>query len=193
MNHNDNLDRILEEAMREYRDAEPLSGMEDRILRRIAASPQPSVRRWAWILAISAAAAVIVIAVWLGLSERRQQQRVAKQVTQPLNQAPTSTEGSIAPVPHPSGREAEVGWAEAKRLSVKRSKQPGESVWTKPTRRQFPTPAPLTSEEHALLALARTYPNALLARPNDAGKLSIAPIEIKPLAPEVGAPEGEQE
>ncbi len=51
MNPNDHLDRILDHALSEYRDAEPLSGMEDRILRRLAAQPEPSSRRWAWILA----------------------------------------------------------------------------------------------------------------------------------------------
>ena len=50
----------------------------------------------------------------------------------------------------------------------------------------------MTSQEHALLALARTHPDALLAPRDDAGKLSIAPIEIKPLASEAGAPQGEQ-
>lgn len=70
--------------------------------------------------------------------------------------------------------------------------QAAQRIESKESLKQFPTPAPLTSEEYALLTLARTHPDALLAQPDDADKLSIAPIEIKPLAPEAGAPQGEQ-
>lgn len=192
MNQNNEFDHILDDALREYRDAEPLSGMEDRILRRIAAQPHPSSRRWVWIVS-AAAAAMIVAVLWLGLHVRPHQQPVVTQISPSVQQAPVTTAHGDTPLlpavkPHP---------AASARLSSRHSSsavtpQIAQAVAPKPRLKQFPAPTPLTSEEHALVALARTNPNALLARPDDTEKLSISPIEIKPLASESGAPQGEQ-
>src|SRR5579884_2289713 len=91
MNHNDKLDTLLDHALREYREAEPLAGMEARILQRIAAQVEPRSRRWTWILATAAAAAVVVVALWLGLRERPQQQTAATSVAHPAGHATAST------------------------------------------------------------------------------------------------------
>lgn len=193
MNSDDQLDRILDHALSEYRDAEPLTGMEDRILRRLAAQPEPSSRRWAWILATAAALAVLVFALWLGLRERPQQQTVASKVTQTAEHATTSSAHSETPVvPSAQSHPVAATRAASRRLKSPVMPQVAKAAAAKPALKQFPAPAPMTSEEHALLALARTHPDALLAQPDDADKLNIAPIEIKPLAPEAGAPQGEQ-
>ena len=49
-----------------------------------------------------------------------------------------------------------------------------------PKQDQFPTPAPLTTEEHALIKLARLYPDELQA-PAELRPIEIPPIEIAPL------------
>ena len=104
MNPNDYLDRILDHALSEYRDAEPLSGMEDRILRRLTVQPKPSSRRWAWILAaVSASAAVIVAVLWLGYRERPPQSLTAR-ATQSAPQPeanPAHVEGRVVPSAQP--------------------------------------------------------------------------------------------
>jgi hypothetical protein len=189
MNPNDELDRILDHALTEYRDAEPLAGMEDRILRRIAAQPEPGPRRWAWILAAAGAAAVIVFALWLGLRERPHQQPVVTNVTRPAQQPTTSA--------HVETPASSSGGSNLVAKAHKTSRRPSslntpQVAIAKPVLKQFPAPAPLTSEEHALLALARTHPDALLSQRDDSDQLTIEPIEIKPLAPEAGAPQGEQ-
>ena len=35
MNHNDDFDRTVDDALAEYRDAEPLAGVEERVLQRL--------------------------------------------------------------------------------------------------------------------------------------------------------------
>ncbi len=193
MNPKDNLDRILDHALSEYRDAEPLTGMEDRILRRLAAQPEPIYRRWVWILATAAAAAVIVAALWLGLRVPPDQQITAKRVTQPAQQAANNASHVETPtLPSAQAHPAAVTRATSRRPASSALPQIAKTITVRPILKQFPAPAPLTTEEHALLALARTHPDALLAQPDDADKLNIAPIEIKPLAPEAGAPQGEQ-
>ena len=70
-----------------------------------------------------------------------------------------------------------------------------------PSHPEFPDPTPLTSEERAVLAWARTDPQALQtpphdeadaqalqAPPQDEKEIAIAPLEIKPLAdPDAGS------
>lgn len=190
MNSNEDLDRILDHALTEYRDAEPLAGIEDRILRRVAAQPEPSPRRWAWVFAAAVAAAVVMVAVWLGVRERPHQQAVATKVAAPAQQAPPSA-ANVDTAASSSGPSRPV--AKAHRSWQRPSSVNTPQVATaKPVLKQFPAPMPMTSQEHALLALARTHPDALLASRDDADQINIAPIEIKPLASEAGAPQGEQ-
>ena len=59
MNDNEQLDNILDEALSAYREAEPLAGIEDRVLQRLRL--QPEARRfasWKW-GAVAACAAVL--------------------------------------------------------------------------------------------------------------------------------------
>jgi hypothetical protein len=193
MNPNDQLDHLIDRALSEYRDAEPLAGMEDRILRRIAGQPERVSGRWAWMLAMVAAVAVIVAAVCLGLRERPPGQRVATNVSQPAkqpaisaSQVETPNSQSIPPQSATPAKAASRGRSSTIAPQVAR-------VSSKSAPNQFPTPAPMSADERTLLALARTHPDALLVRSDDADELSIAPIEIKPLAPESGAPQGEQQ
>jgi len=58
-------------------------------------------------------------------------------------------------------------------------------------RNRFPVPAPLTSEERALLALARTNPEALQTLPRNDGELAIVPITIQPLTNTGGDNQGD--
>lgn len=193
MNPNNNLDRILDQALSQYSDAEPLAGMEERILRRIAAQPEPTSRRWAWILATAATAAVLVVALWLGSRERPRQRPTASDVAQQTQQGTTSVARAGKPVAPSAQSHPEVPiLATARRRASSVGPEIAQSAVAKPVLKQFPAAAPMTTEEHALLALARKHPEALFAQPEDKDKLSIAPIEIKPLASETGAPQGEQ-
>jgi len=63
------IDQIVEEALARYSSAEPLAGLEERVLQRVrAAGARPAFRLWHWALAacVPAAAGVALIAVlWL--------------------------------------------------------------------------------------------------------------------------------
>lgn len=190
MNTNNELDRLLDQALNEYRDAEPLSGIEDRVLRRITTQPEQSARRWPWILAAAAVAAVIAVALWLGVREHPHQMPVATNATQPARQTASSAH-ALPALPSVVSHPAVSARPRSRHSSSAVIPQMARAVAPIPRLTQFPSPAPMSSEEHALLALARTHPDALLGQPDDAEKLGIRPIEIKPLAPEAGAPQGE--
>ena len=46
MKHNDEFDGLLHEALAEYRDAAPLTGMEERVLRRVLCGLIGHGSRW---------------------------------------------------------------------------------------------------------------------------------------------------
>jgi hypothetical protein len=58
-------------------------------------------------------------------------------------------------------------------------------------REQFPSPAPLNSDERMLLRLARSDPQFLQTPPRRDAEIAIVPIEIKPLAEESAGDRGE--
>ena len=70
MTNDNQFDALLHDALGEYREAEPLAGIESRILARIHAdaSGRKSLGlRWAIALACAAA---VVLAIWLGVGRR---------------------------------------------------------------------------------------------------------------------------
>lgn len=192
MNHNQEVDRVLDQALREYADAEPLAGMEERILRRIAASPAERSRRMGWIWAL-AAAAVILVAVWLSMRNQQRPQHAASSAPSMQQSIDNSAriEKRIAPSAQTPTR-AEAA-SKRRRPAVTSESESAAIQKAKPSSAQFPAPVPLTREENALLALARSHPDELLKTPVSSDQLSIAPIEIKPLAPENTAIQGEPE
>src|SRR6202008_1337439 len=71
----ENIDHWLDLALRERAYAEPRSGLEERVLRRLATEPaQP---QFAWWQVWAAAAAIVVIVVTLALLRSNRQEQVA--------------------------------------------------------------------------------------------------------------------
>jgi hypothetical protein len=66
----DNIDQWLDSALRQYGNAEPRSGLEGRMVTRLAAElqRQHATKRWLWGLA---SAACLIVAIWIGLGYRR--------------------------------------------------------------------------------------------------------------------------
>jgi len=197
MTNDKRFDELLDYALSEYRDAEPLSGLEDRVLQRLRSQTveRRNARRiWG---AIAACAALILIGVWISVgapsrlplagwgsshpTATKRETASQKQVPPPpaaVSQAheiaaPHAAEQpNLRPIPPRAGG---VGHP----IVIARAEAPAPSATTIS---QFPTPAPLTAEEHALLAVLHSNPNVLPNQREDAGRTEIAPLEIKPLA-----------
>jgi hypothetical protein len=127
----DAIDQVLAEALARYSNAEPLAGLEDRVLCRVrTGGAQPPRWRWRWVCAVAAGAALGAI-LWM---------RTTPDHLRMPRTTPRPPEIARAPEATPT------------------AKQPAPRART-PKRRQFPTPAPLTRDERALLAYVRIAPN----------------------------------
>jgi hypothetical protein len=191
MTHNDDFDQVLDDALAEYRDAEPLAGLEDRVLQRLQL--QAERRRnvwWRW-SAIAAAAAALAVPAWIGWGDRTQHVSAPSVVGKRM----PPIEGRSPQAEAHATRQLPV----IKRTPVARTASPHVPIVVAtqlsnkhlPMRGQFPSPAPLKPEERMLLALAKTHPEILLDKPDDEKEIVIAPINIKPLVDETAGSQGE--
>jgi hypothetical protein len=185
MTVHDEFDQALDDALAEYREAEPLAGLEDRVLQRLRLQ---TARRWkAWWRwsSIGAAAVALVIAALIGLGDRTRQdvgdpvvvqRQVPSVEAQPAHEYPASKR---TPVAKATSRKSPV------LVAVQLSREPV------PMPERFPSPAPLKPEERMLLALATTHTEILMSKTGDDKEIVIDPINIKPLVDETGAYQGE--
>jgi hypothetical protein len=165
--NNDELDKILEEGLSTYSGGEPWPGLEDRVLSRVAGAGASKKRRiWRWMIVAVPAAACLLLAV-SGLWR--------KQEVRPVERPPQVARVRPEPVPHEI--EAQAVPAPRQRVTVRKSVAPA-SQSTK--REQFPSPAPLSSEERALISLAMAAPSEQ-PTPGEPAPLEVEPIQIEPL------------
>jgi hypothetical protein len=188
MKHNDDFDLILDDALAEYREAEPLAGMEDRILRRVRQQSERRRKFW-WQWSVAAATLAVLAVAWIGSHDRARHNVVIP----PLARKPIAPVGRQIAAPDRLASQRHTA-----PLRVPRKKVVGPrpvdvaghtqvAVQLLPFRGQFPVPAPLNADERALLALAQTHPEALrtLLHSNDE-EMAIVPITIQPLIGEGG-------
>jgi hypothetical protein len=155
--HQVDIDRLLDEALARYSTAEPLAGLEQRVLRRVqAGGRRPGTAWWQWAMAAGVAAAAFAVVLW-------------------MRTAPDTLRVAVIP-PHPPQIAAVL---ETPPPVIKRPARP--TALTK--RREFPTPAPLTTEERALLAFVASAPDearvlhSRLDEPIQVAELKIAPLQ----------------
>ena len=194
MNDNQQFDDILDQALGEYRQAEPLSGIEDRVLQRLRL--QSEQRRTPWLRwgAVAACAVLLAIVVWLGWrghDTRTEATRQPAKVPSTVAPAPTNT-------PTQSARESSDRAApRSLRQSQAKSSPPvsahvasadtrsAQALIPNHAQRQYPPqPVPLTLQERQLLALAQTHPDVLRAISVQDDPIKIAPLTIKRLPSE---------
>ena len=161
-NSRDELDRLIDGALASYSTAEPLTGLEARVLNRVRAV-RARLRLLVWGLAFVVAASVVVVGIVV-----RTEQHVA--VPKPMTAKVTPAPAAPAPM-KPVAR--------VRRVAHRRGPRP------LPKLEQFPSPTPLTAQERALVALARQDPEELgkfaeMERQSEA-PLEIQPIQIAPL------------
>lgn len=185
MKRNDEFDEILDEALIEYRGAEPLSGLEDRVLRRLQDRRRNRGAWLTWSLATALAIALFAVIAWFLPKKHGPEQA----------EQPSSTQWTSASTPENIAAEPPKYTGDLPR-KVHRERHSGVIVNSNPStavRRapvvpeQFPSPASLSSDERVCLRLARTDPQVLQTLPRRDAEIAIAPIEIEPLAEETPA------
>jgi hypothetical protein len=190
MTHNDEFDQILDDALAEYREAEPLTGLEDRVLQRLRLQAESHRKVWLRWSAIAAVAASLAIVAWIGLRDRSEV--VAPSVV--LKQSPSIEAQSRTAViraanEQPASKRLPRWNAVSQRAPLSAQAQPVGTEHA-PMGEQFPSPAALQPEERMLLALAATHPGILMDKPDDDKEIVISLIDIKPLV-ETGEHQGE--
>jgi hypothetical protein len=158
--HRDELDDLLDRGIASYSAAEPLAGLEERVMQRVTIAQR---RGWRWlVIAIPALAALLIaVAVWRRPHEGVKPSPAVARVETP---APPQQ-----PQPQPQQKPLRVAKV-APQL---------------PKRDQFPSPSVLSPEERALVELATKHP-PVAEKLNEwqektASEVVIAPIEIAPL------------
>lgn len=181
MNDNEQLDNILNNALAEYREAEPLAGLEDRVLQRLRL--QPETRRftwWKW-AAVAACAATLTVVIWIEMSRRTPQTGIPLgQVAVQPNVVPIQRE----PAPH-TADDSKLSQVAPDRIGLQHRSatiSPRQTRANAPMAAVFPIPVPLTPEEQAFATALDRHPDARpMPSASDAAPV-IAKIEIKPLS-----------
>lgn len=145
----DELTQILDEGLRSYAEQVPLAGLEQRILNRVSVGNTPRPR-WGYRLCGVGSVLALYFLILNHPTQRVPQQYAAKPAVASALMAETH------PQPRVRGR---------RRFGPRRPDQ-------------FPTPAPMTATEKALLAMAERRE---LPPPDTSEPIAVTPIEIKPL------------
>jgi hypothetical protein len=164
-NGRDELDSMLDDALACYSGAEPLAGLEDRVLHRVRASEVTRRRPIGWAVAFALAAALVLVAIV---------------VKTPRNPAPKPRDVARAEIPALMEQPRIASHQRRSRVAARRAPSP------LPKQEQFPAPAALTAEEQALRSFVERDPAEaqqvfaqLRKRTND--PIEIQPIQIAPL------------
>lgn len=179
------VDQLLESSLAGYGSAEPRTGLEQRVLARLADEPQPTVwQTWRW-LPIGAVATVVLLAGFL-LTTRKET------IAPPVAHVPPAVTASPAPVAPKIPAPPQV--------AVSRPRPPAIAASNVAIRaEQFPRPGSLTEEERHLMSYLNTQPREVLvaAVRNDAGRnrplaelmvrdVEVPVLELKPLPEQSG-------
>jgi hypothetical protein len=158
------LDRWLDDALRGYSDVEPRAGLEQRILANLDARQRDRRPWWQWALVPAAVAVAISAAVLL--IERTRPMHPSPPVARVAPKAPAKP--AVRPVARPANPPAGT------RRSAPPPMQMALAQRDRPPRlNAFPSPAPLSPQEIAVLRLVRRAPQeaALLAQAQEAERM----------------------
>ena len=198
MNQSEQFDCVLDEALACYGEAEPLAGIEERVLRRLSQRSRKRTSSLGWRFATGLLTATLLVAVLLVLRDPSYRPPVEKtrlaeppvQKVPPLSPATNFSEilnstnaDKFYPATPPSGT-----FARPRRYAAEASQ---EARPLTAVREPFPAPTPLTPSERALMTLAEADPQALRTLSRAETEIAIAPIEIKPLAGDYAGDEGD--
>ena len=162
----DELDQIVERGLRSYTDAEPRPGLEQRVINRVREAREARSLKWLrWAIVVPVFASLLIIAITFW----------------PKREHAPEFHGSPPPI-----AKAVSGLPVIPKLAETIVRRPRSQRLPLPRGQQFPTPAPLTEQERALLAFAIGTPRGQEALVSGEKRLSepleIAEIHIEPLA-----------
>jgi hypothetical protein len=146
INERDELDAMLDAALETYVDTEATPGLAQRIL-NVTSRREPRRLMVRWMpLAASALAAAVLIAIFIA------HRTVSPSTTSPvMARVPSNRSGPDLPIrSSPTASSLPVRWGG--RHAIKAATHPPAQS-PLPRREVFPTPAPLTAEEKAVLKL----------------------------------------
>jgi hypothetical protein len=179
MTNHDQFDELVDYALSEYRDAEPLSGLEDRVLQRL----QPVGRRFAWWMwgAIAICAALVLIGVWIGVENPTTPHLPTDgKYGPPTSTQPTQAREQASP-PISSPESKELARVTKTPTPPKTGGAGHPARTTIVTQRVFPTPTPLTAQERAFMASLQGNSAVAASGAAPDSSIAIAEIQIKPL------------
>jgi hypothetical protein len=189
MSEHDGIDQLVDAGLASYADPGPESGLEERVLARIAEECAPATRRrlLPWVIALPIAAGLLLMFVLSGPKHTLPIANHANQAPSPQQPNAATARARVSAVPHPRATAHTL----AKPLEIYTNADVEGTVAktaSLPKLEVFPTPQPLTPEELAITVFAakateadrRSFIEA--QTPRDA-PLSIASIEIQPLNP----------
>ena len=176
MKHHEEFDELMHDALGEYREAEPLAGMEARVLERLHSQAVECRRAWWMWGAIATCAALVLIGVWLGVKNPTPPKEggvghPATELQQEASARPSPTR-SLVKQPEVTGR-SKLNSKPTSPVLFVRATSPAAL-----TAQQFPTPINTTAQEQALSVIARAHPDALAVSNEEPRLLAIAPLEI---------------
>jgi hypothetical protein len=176
-NKDSQFDELLDHALSEYRDAEPLAGIDARILRRL--QQRETIRQRAglrWAIAVACAAA-LAFTIWLSIGRRTPETATNEVAAVPstAQRSPAmSAEAQQRSTPTPSGS-AQVAAKYSTPMPMAGTKKP---IATQPV---FPMPTPLTAQERAFMASLQGNAAVAASGADPDSSIAIAEIQIKPL------------
>ena len=155
----DQLDELLDGALRQYGGVEPRPGLEGRVLARMAAGENSHPRKW-WTWTFAGASAVVLAALWIVSGARTARApRLAVRGT-PAVAAITSNRQSVAPIAKA------IVKATASLPPTRRHKQLAAVRHLEPRLDHFPSEREPNSEERLLVNYVEQFPEEarLMAR-----------------------------
>ena len=173
------VDHLLDSALANQRGAEPRAGFEGRILARVRAASRQSRRKVFWLASAATASAVLV---FVGIYVARRSHQPAVQPSQTANAVPAPSPGETLTANSEAAPKASPATSviEPKRIARHQGK-PSRQFETHHWPSQFPTPAPLTPEQKALVRYVQETPPQVLEQPIFKAEITVQHVEIKPL------------
>lgn len=177
----DELDKLIDGVLPGYSSAEPLDGLEERVLRRVHAAG--AARRSPWLrrlgFAIPALAALFVAGIVLWTSWKP----VPHTASTARSQAAKTMAAFKPPSSAPALRNVPALAADAVRPKPQSMTGQGHLVpRALPKLEYFPTPEPMTKEERALVAWVAQNPAEARDVFADLRKRTEEPVTIQPIA-----------